>query len=377
MTVKKKILYLVADDRYFCSHRLPLALAAQQEGYEVSVATPAKGDHDQIQNAGLDFYPLSFDRGGLNPWREGKTLWQIFKLYRQLCPDIVHLVALKPVLYGTIIGLVTGVPSIIAAVAGLGAIFSQTGSSQASSKAHWLQKPIKFVLRWLLRWSPVQVIVQNPEDAQMIQSLDSRIQVSLILGAGVNTSLFQPLPEPPAPLVVVHVSRLLWTKGVGEFVEAARLLKAQGHNFLFRLVGEPDLENPDAVALSVLQAWHKEGIIEWLGYQKDIPKLYQQSHIAVMASYYREGIPKSLLEAASCGKPIITCDMPGCRIIVKEGVNGYVIPPQNAQVLAEKILDLALNPDRRLAFGRASRDLVMQHFNEELICKQTLQIYRL
>lgn len=364
--LNKKVLYLVADDRYFCSHRLPLALKAQQQGYHISVATPAKGDHIGIQKAGLDFHPIIFDRGGLNPWRELRTLWQIFKLYRQLHPDIVHLVALKPVLYGTLIGLITGIPKIIAAVAGLGAIFSQS---------HWLQKPVKFVLRWLLRWRRVQVIVQNPEDGQVIQNLDKRIQVHLILGAGVNTYTFSPTPEPTGPITVVHVSRLLWTKGVGEFVAAARLLKAQGHSLSFRLAGEPDLENPDAIPLSVLQGWHNEGIVEWLGYQKDVPKLYQQSHMAIMASYYREGIPKSLLEAAACGKPIITCDMPGCRIIVKDGINGYLIPPQNVDILAEKIVELALNPERRKAFGQASREFVMLHFNEELICQQTLGLY--
>ena len=197
------------------------------------------------------------------------------------------------------------------------------------------------------------------------------------MGAGVNTSVFYPVSEPVEPIVVVHVSRLLWTKGVGEFVAAARLLRAKGHGLHFRLVGEPDLENADAIPLSVLQAWHKEGIIEWLGYQKDVPKLYQQSHIAVMASYYREGIPKSLIEAASCGKPIITCDMPGCRIIVRNGVNGYLIPPKNAEVLAEKILDLVLNPERRLAFGQASREFVMERFSEDLICRQTLRLYAL
>jgi glycosyltransferase involved in cell wall biosynthesis len=362
----KKILYLVADDRYFCSHRLPLALKAQQQGYQVSVATPAKGDHLEIQKAGLEFYPISFDRGGLNPWCELKTLVQIFKLYHQLRPDIVHLVALKPVLYGTLVALFAGVPRIIAAVAGLGAIFSQK---------HWLQKPVKLTLRWLLRWPRVRVIVQNPEDAEVIQSLDPRVQVHLILGAGVDTSVFFPVSEPAEPVTVVHVSRLLWTKGVGEFVAAARLLKEQGHTLRFRLVGEPDLENPDAIPVSVLQRWHKEGIVEWLGYQKDIPKLYQQSHIAVMASYYREGIPKSLIEAAACGKPIITCDMPGCRIIVKDGVNGYLVPPKDSEALAAKILDLALNSDRRLAFGKASRDFVMQHFNQDLVCQQTLELY--
>ncbi len=361
-----KVLYLVADDRYFCSHRLPLALKAQQQGYHVTVATPTKGDHFRIQQAGLDFQPLEFDRGGLNPWRELKTFLNIIKLYRRLKPDVVHLVALKPVLLGTLAALIMRVPRIVAAIAGLGVVFSQD---------HWLQKPIKFFLKWLLRWPSVKVIVQNYEDAEAIQSLSPKINVNLILGAGVNTEAFHPQTEPPPPIKIIHVSRLLWSKGIGEFVEAARLLKARGYDFQFRLVGEPDTENQDAIPAATLQAWDNEDIIEWLGYQKDVASLYQQSHIAVLASYYREGIPKSLLEAAACGKPIITCDMPGCRIIVQNNINGFLIPSRDAKALANKILELALNPELRQRFGQASRTFVLQNFSEEQICQQTLELY--
>lgn len=364
--MKKKVLYVVADDRYFCSHRLPLALKAQQQGYHVTVATPAKGDHLRIEQAGLNFHELEFDRGGLNPWNELKTFFNILKLYYKLKPDVVHLVALKPVLLGTLAGLLMGIPKIIAAIAGLGVVFSQD---------HWLQKPVKFFLKWLLRWQRVKVIVQNHEDAEAIQSLDTKIDVNLILGAGVNTNVFHPQPEPPAPIKIIHLSRLLWSKGVGEFIEAARLLKKEGHHFHFLLVGEPDTENQDAVPVNILQGWHDEGIVEWMGFQKDVPALYQKSHIAVLASYYREGIPKTLLEAASCGKPIITCDMPGCRIIVQHGVNGYLIPPRDAKALADKILELALNNEQRQQFGQASREYVLSTFSEDRICQQTLEFY--
>lgn len=366
MTAPKKVLYLVADDRYFCSHRLPLAVYAQQQGYQVFVAAPAKADFKRIQDAGLTFCPVYFDRGGLNPWHEAKTLSQIAKLYRQIRPDIVHAVALKPVLYGTLMGLWMRVPKIIAAISGLGAIFSQS---------HWLQKPVKGLLGVLLAQSAVQVIVQNPEDAKVIQSLNAKIDVNLILGAGVNLATFCPAFEPPGPITIIHVSRLLWNKGVKEFVEAARLLKLEGYPFHFRLVGEPDRENPGAIPQETLQEWHDEGIIEWIGYRSDIARLYQNSHIAVLASYYREGIPKSLLEAAACGKPIITCDMPGCRIIVQDKVNGYLIPPRNAGVLADKIKHLALDLAQRQQFGKASRALVEKSFSEEIIHRQTLELY--
>lgn len=362
----KKVLYLVADDRYFYTHRLPLASKAQDQGYEVTVASPSQGSHLKIQHAGLNFYPIKFNRGGINPWREIKTLWAIYKLFHLLKPDIVHLVALKPVLYGTFVGLFTRIPLIVSAISGLGVIFSQN---------HWLQKPVKIILKNLLCWKRVKVIVQNPDDAAALQSLSPDIQVNLILGAGVNTSIFYPEPEPSGPITIVHVSRLLWTKGINEFVSAAQILKQKGHNFRFLLVGEPDLENANAVPKDVIQKWHQEKVIEWLGYCEDISNLYQNCHIAVLASYYREGIPKSLLEAAACGKPIITCDMPGCRIIVQDGMNGYLIPPRNNQALADKILDLALNSDRRLQFGGMSRTFVLESFNEDRICQQTLNLY--
>ncbi len=366
MIAAKKILYLVADDRYFCSHRLPLAVLAQQQGYQVFVAAPAKNDYKRIQKAGLTFCPLYFDRGGLNPWHEIKTLYQIVKLYWQIRPDIVHAVALKPVLYGTLARMMVRSPQMVAAISGLGAIFSQD---------HWLQKPIKMLLRFLLSNRKVQVIVQNPEDAQVIQDLNPKINIHLILGAGVNTEVFSPVPEPSDPFTVIHVSRLLWNKGIGEFVQAARLLKQEGYDFRFLLVGEPDLENPGAISSETVQQWHDEGIIEWLGYRSDIAALYQKSHLAVLASYYREGIPKSLIEAASCGKPIITCDMPGCRLIVQDQVNGFLIPPRNADILANSIKKMALDVQQRQKFGKASRDLVEKSFGERIIHQQTLNIY--
>jgi len=362
-----KILYLVANDRYFCSHRLSLALAAKKQGFDVTVVAPALGDHERIIKAGLRFIPLPFQRGGMNPFHEVKTIYQIWKLYRQIRPDIVHHVAIKPVLYGTIAAYFARVPRVINAVSGLGHIFAADS---------WLKTPLKIIMRFLLNLKTVRVIVQNPEDFEEIKALTQKDNIHLILGAGVNLKEFAPREEQPAPpFKIIHVSRLLWTKGIKELVQAGQILKGQGQNVCIQIVGEPDLENPAAIPVQVLQKWQKEGAIEWLGHRTDIANLYRQSHIAVLASYYREGIPKSLLEAASCGKPIITCDMPGCRIIVRDGENGYLVPPQDSEALAKAILRLIQNPELRTKMAHASRHHAESQFGEDKIHQETIELY--
>lgn len=363
----KKLLYLVANDRYFCSHRLSLALAAKEQGFDVYVATPALGDHGKIIKVGLSFIPIPFQRGGMNPFKELKTIYQIWKLYRKVQPDIVHHVAIKPVLYGTIAAFFAHVPRIINAVAGLGHIFTADS---------WLKTPLKVAMRFLLSLKNVHVIVQNPEDFEEIKSLTKKDNIHLLLGAGVNLREFHPAPEPSAPpFKVIHVSRLLWSKGIKELVDAGKILKDQGHNVIIQIVGEPDLENPNAIPVDVLQKWQKEKLIEWLGHRTDIAYLYQQAHIASLASYYREGIPKSLIEAAACGKPIITCDMPGCRIIVEQNKNGYLIPPQNSKALADVILNLMQDERLRCQMGRQSRIHAESAFGEEKIHMATMKLY--
>ncbi|MBY0280592.1 MAG: glycosyltransferase family 4 protein [Alphaproteobacteria bacterium] len=363
----KKLLYLVANDRYFCSHRLSLALAAKEQDYDVYVATPALGDHEKIINADLKFIPLPFQRGGMNPFKELKTIYQIWKLYQNIRPDIVHHVAIKPVLYGTIAAFFSRVPLIINAVAGLGHIFANNS---------WLKTPLKIAMRSLLSLKNVQIIVQNPEDFEEIKSLTQKDNIHLLLGAGVNLKEFYPIEESKAPpFKIIHVSRLLWSKGIKELVEAGKILKRQGHNIIIQIVGEPDLENPDAIPAEVLQEWHNNNLIEWLGHRVDIANLYQQAHIACLASYYREGIPKSLIEAAACGKSIITCDMPGCRIIVEHNKNGYLISPRDSEALANAILNLISDDKLRQQMGHQSRAHAESAFGEEKIHKETIKLY--
>jgi glycosyltransferase involved in cell wall biosynthesis len=277
-------------------------------------------------------------------------------------------VALKPVLLGTLAARITGVPLIVNAISGLGHVFASNS---------WLKHPLRFLLKIVLTSKHVHVIVQNPEDMHEIGPLALANHTHLLLGAGVNTDVFKPKEEPFCPpFVVSHVSRLLWSKGVGDLVEAARLLKQKGIPIHVQVVGLPDKENPNSIPEHVLNQWHGEGLIAWLGQQDNIEEIYQQSHVAVLASYYREGIPKSLLEALACGKPIVTCHMPGCRLTVQNGRNGFLIPPKSAEELARVLEILYKNPKKRQTMGKKSRSMALKYFSDHTIHKQTLRIYR-
>lgn len=362
-----KIIYLVADDRYFCTHRLPLAVAAKEQNFDVHVICPNGSSADKIIQSGLTFHPLPFNRKSLSPIDGLKTVLRIYKLYQQIKPDCVHHVAIKPVLFGTIAARLAGVSRIINAVAGLGHVFASRS---------WLMLPLRIMMRVLLKSPNVKIIVQNPEDKSEIETLVQK-EIQLIYGAGVDTEQFSPsfVPLPDTPIVITHASRLLWSKGVGELVSAARILKMQGHPISVQIVGEPDLQNPDAIPENTLRAWHDEGVINWLGYQHDMADIYRKSHIAVLASYYREGIPKTLIEAASIGLPIVTTDMPGCRIIVEHNVNGLLVEPRDVPSLTDALLKLVLNSEMRKSFGQAGRSFVLKQFDSKLIYAQTIALY--
>ncbi|MES2252635.1 MAG: glycosyltransferase family 4 protein [Pseudomonadota bacterium] len=363
-----KLVYLVADDRYFCTHRLPLAIKAQQQNFDVHVACPNGASSKEITQAGLTLHSLPFNRKSLNPLDGIRTIWQIYTLYKHLKPNCVHHVAIKPVLFGTIAARLAGVPKIINAVAGLGHVFASRS---------WLIMPLRMMMRVLLRSNRVKIIVQNPEDQIELEALAQK-PVHLIYGAGVDTDQFSPTHVALAekPVVVTHASRLLWSKGVGELVAATRKLRAQGYSLCVQIVGEPDMQNPDAIPAETLQAWHNEGIITWLGYQKNIAAIYQASHIAVLASYYREGIPKTLIEAASVGLPIVTTDMPGCRIIVDHGVNGLLILSRDVDALTDALARLINDSNLRKTFGEVGRSRVLRQFAAPIIYDQTIELYK-
>lgn len=364
-----KLLFLVTEDWYFVSHRLPLAMVAQAAGYEVAVATRAGRQADVIRNAGIRLIPFAMSRRGGNPFAEVMALW---RLYRVEKPDLVHHVALKPVMFGALAAWMARVPAQVNAVAGLGWLFT------SSSGVVRLVRP---VLRWmlarLLNRPHSLTIVQNPEDKSLLErsGLSAR-RLRLIRGAGVDVQVFFPVMPPPEPVCIVLVSRMLWDKGVGEFVEAARRLTGAGVNARFLLVGDPDPANPASVPESTLRSWHGQHGVEWLGRRDDIPAVFQAAHIACLPSSYGEGLPKSLLEAAACGLPIVTTDAPGCREVVRDGVNGLLVPVHDAAALAAALGKLIGDAALRRRMGEQSRLRAETKFGLATVIAQTLAVYR-
>lgn len=368
-TPQPRLLFLVTEDWYFASHRLHLARAAKRAGFTVAVATRLSSHADRIRAEGIEVIPFELARRAGNPLAEA---WALARLLRRWRPDILHNVALKPAVVGSLAALAAGVPSVINAVSGLGYMFINR-----SLKARLLRPLVSTAFRLLLGRKRCRLIVQNTDDQAFF--LDSGMvppqSVALIRGAGIDTEHFQPQPEPDGVPVAALVARLLWDKGVGELVEAARQLRAEGVAMRVALVGRPDPDNPRSIPEDVVRAWQDEGVIEWWGHRGDIAAVWAEAAIAVLPSY-REGLPKALLEAAACGRPLVTTDVPGCREMVADGDNGLLVPSHEAPPLAQALRRLAENPALRRALGARARHRAVHEFAESVIAEQTLALYR-
>ena len=370
----RTIVYLVTEDWYFLSHRLPLARAARDAGARVVVATRINDDRAALEGEGFTVAPIPFDRSGLNPIADLKTLAAIRRLYRCERPDLVHHVAMKPTLYGTLAALLEGVPQVVNAMAGMGFLFISQGL-----KARLLRPAIRGAMGWLNRRPRVSVIVQNDDDRTLFREElgvpDGRI--ATIRGSGVDVDALRPAAPPPisdtAPPVALCLSRMLWDKGIGELVEAARLVKGRGVPLIVRLVGPSDA-NPASIPREVIDGWVADGLVEAAGKTRDVAGEYARSHIAVLPSY-REGLPKSLLEAAACGRPIVATDAPGCREVCLEGETGFRVPVRSVEPLAEALERLARDAELRARLGAAARRLAEERFSVERITDETLALY--
>ncbi|MDP5238377.1 glycosyltransferase family 4 protein [Uliginosibacterium sp. 31-16] len=368
----RKLLFFVTEDWYFCSHRLPLGVAARAAGYDVVVVTRVREHGERITAAGLRLIPFEMSRRSANPLAELGVLWRLWRVYRTERPDIVHHVSLKPVLYGSLVAKLAGMRAIVNAMAGLGILFSSD-----SSKARLLRPLVKTVFRLLLGDRRELLILQNQDNvAEMTEAgIVPAERIRLVRGAGVDLAEFAVQPEPSGVPRILLVARMLWDKGVGDFVAAARLLHERGVVAECVLVGEPDVANPAAIPLQQLRAWHAEGVVRWLGRREDVAALYAGCHIACLPSFYGEGIPKSLLEAAASGRAIVTTDAPGCREVVQHEGNGLLVPVRDPAALADAFARLVSDAELRQRMGRVSRERAEQEFALALSVQQTLDVY--
>lgn len=366
-----KLLYLLSEDWFFCSHFIERAIAAKNAGYEVVIVARENNHAEVIRDAGLRFIPLKLRRRGMNPFVELITILDIWCIYKDQKPDLIHQVALKPLIYGSFVARLMGIKGVINAPVGMGYVFT-------SEK--WLAKLLKLfvslAIKRLINPPLSKVIFENSDDLSTFvhNGLVKASDAVLIRGAGVDISQFVPVEEPKEPLVIVLTARMLWDKGIREYVEAARIIKKNTTDIRFLLVGAPDLDNPASIHETQLKAWDKEGVVEWLGHQKDIPKLLSQSHIVCLPSY-REGLPKSLLEALAAGKPVVTTDVPGCREVVADGDNGLLVPARQVEELVRALTTLIENPALRIKLGERGRERAEKEFSSNIVVNATLSVY--
>ncbi len=366
------LLFVVTEDWYFVSHRLCLARAAVAVGYDVAVATRVQKHGEVIEQAGIKLIPIRMNRSSRNPFAELLATLELVRIYLRLRPSIVHHVAIKPVLYGSVAAWCAGVPGVVNAIAGLGYLFVS-----GSRKTALLRGVVKYAFRLLFSRPNTRVIVQNPDDFDaMRESLAMPPErLCLIRGSGVDLDAFPARPPMQGRPLVILPARMLWDKGVGEFVEAARLLQQQGVEARFRLVGDADDANPAAISRQQLQAWVDEGVVEWSGWCDDMSSVMAESRIVCLPSY-REGLPKALLEAAASSRAIVATDVPGCREIVVPGVNGLLVEARSAEALVPALRQLIEDPLVCEKMGRAGRTMVEGEFSMGAVAEKTLSLYK-
>ncbi|MGO1765995.1 glycosyltransferase family 1 protein [Advenella sp. S44] len=366
----RSLMFVVNNPAFFLSHRLPIALAAKEQGYAVSVATMDGPAVQAIKAHGLAHHVLPMSRSGMNPLAELKTLYAIYRLFRKLRPDIVHLVTIKPVLYGGIAARLARVKGVVSAISGLGFIFTREHKG-----IDWVRLITQQLYRFALGHRNSRVIFQNRNDRDILTRIGAvrDEQVVMIRGSGVDLDQYAAVPEPPLPITIIFVARLLRDKGVLEYVEAAGMSRRDGKPYRWLVVGNPDPGNPASVTQEDAQSWGDR--VQWLGERSDIAALYADSHIVVLPSY-REGLPKSLVEAAACARAVITTDVPGCRDAIEADQTGVLVPVRDARAIYEAVCELAENTEKRHAMGQAGRALAQEAFDIRKVVQAHLDIYQ-
>ncbi|MEO5831253.1 MAG: glycosyltransferase family 4 protein [Rhodanobacter sp.] len=371
-----KCIFFANTDWYLYNFRLATALRLQADGHEVIMVSPPGDFGGRFAAHGLRWVTLPMNRASLNPLREAATWWHLLKILRRERPDLLHSFTVKCAIYGALAARAANVPAVVNAVAGMGYVFTSD-----NFKARALRPLVKALLRASLGGAHAILILQNPDDAAAFteSGLVKPDRIRVIRSSGVDTTRFQPVAPPRAGdgrLRVLLAARLLWEKGLQEFADAARLLRDEGRDVEFVLAGMPDSGNPHSVDATQVQQWADAGLLQWLGHVDDMPALLNSVDVMALPSYYREGVPKCLIEAAACGLAIVTTDRPGCReVVTRHGVDGLRVGVRDARELADRIS--ALDDDRELLsrLGRRARERALADFDERMVIQRTVDVY--
>ncbi len=371
--MKNKFFFVVNVDWFFLSHRLPIALEAKKRGYDVTIVTIETDKRAEIESYEFTFIPIPTSRAGTNIFRELKVLFFLWNLYRKNRPDIVHHVGVKPVTYGSVAAKLIQLPKVVNALSGMGYLFINKDKNMLAHKL------VMFLFRFGFKNPNLRFILQNKDDLSDIKQLNilDENHVFLIKGSGVDLDEFTYTPLPSNKRVrVLLPARMLWDKGVGEFVAAAdSLFPEYGDKAEFILAGNVDEGNISSISEEQLLKWEAEKHIKWIGYQNNMRSVLAEADIIVLPSY-REGLPKSLIEACAIGRPIITTDVPGCREVVEEGENGLLVEVKNWEALANAMKLLIDNPQKRDDMGKKGRLIAENNFSIQSVINKTFEIYK-
>ena len=371
MLESPKLLFVLTEDWFFCSHFIERARKARDSGYQVAVAAREGNHREIIQKEGLKFIHIPLTRKSLNPVTEFFLLIYIFRVYRKFHPDIVHQIGAKPILYGTVAAYFAGVRAIVNAPIGMGFIFSSD-----IFLARLLRPFVKLAYKFSINPKRSKVIFENHEDCDLFINWGAvRPQDAVIIpGAGVDLNIFRPFARTYDIPTILLMARMLIDKGINEFVAAARLLRSKGVRARFVLAGSPDPGNPTSISMETLDRWHLEGCIEYLGWQENVAQLLMTADVVCLPSY-REGLPKSLIEACACGLPIVTTDTVGCREVVSDGENGFLVPIKSVEPLADALEKLIEDPSLRRRMGALGRIRAERLYDTQKISSSTLEVY--
>ncbi|MDF2688635.1 MAG: glycosyltransferase family 1 protein [Microvirga sp.] len=366
----RKLVFVVTEDWFFVSHFLPMARAARELGLEVTVVTRVRAHREAIQATGAKVIPLEAERRSLNPMAAGYAAGQLAAILKDEKADIVHCIALKSILVGGFAASMAGVGRRVYALTGLGFLGART-----DMVGRWSQRAVRLLVRGLAT-SKTRYLFENPDDPKLLGLDPNASNVTIVGGAGIDPDLLHPAPLPPQPpLRVAVVARMLWSKGIDLAVGAVKSARAQGADIELSLYGAPDPSNPKAIPEETLKSWSAEPGISWHGPTRDIASVWNDHHIACLPSRGGEGLPRTLLEAAACGRAILTTDVPGCRAFVRDGVEGFVVTPDDADALAKALVSLANEPDRVARMGEAARARVLEGFTERHVMEDLKRLY--